>query len=94
MEMAYGRERSVPNAARTLDLDILAMGRRIRDAPDPVLPHPRLHGRAFVLHPLLDVAPDWEHPALRLSARALLDRLPEQGVKACSHLREGPPGPN
>lgn len=94
MELRYGRERSVPNAARTLDLDILAMGCRVRDAPDPVLPHPRLHGRAFVLRPLLDVAPDWRHPVLGLSARQLLAGLPEQGVKPCSHLRDSPSGPS
>ncbi len=92
MELAHGRERSVPNAARTLDLDIIAMGSLVRAAPDPVLPHPRMHARAFVLRPLLDVAPDWRHPVLGASARFLLDGLPDQGVKPCSHLRDGRPG--
>ena len=81
IEAAHGRRRSVPNAARTLDLDILAMGALIRSAPDPVIPHPRLHERAFVLAPMLDVAPDWCHPVLGQSARALLDALPPQGVR-------------
>jgi 2-amino-4-hydroxy-6-hydroxymethyldihydropteridine diphosphokinase len=58
IETACGRQRSVPNAARTLDLDIIAMqtadGPVIRDQPDPILPHPRAHERAFVLMPLLD----------------------------------------
>ena len=78
-----GRVRGERNAARTLDLDIIAMGdagSMVRAAPDPVLPHPRAHLRAFVLAPLLDVAPGWVHPVLRRSARDLLRELPEQGI--------------
>jgi 2-amino-4-hydroxy-6-hydroxymethyldihydropteridine diphosphokinase len=82
IEHASGRVRGAPNAARTLDLDIAAMGDMVRDAPDPVLPHPRMHLRAFVLAPLLDVAPDWVHPRLGRTARALLDALPDQGIHA------------
>ena len=81
IEHTHGRVRSAPNAARTLDLDIVAMGGLIRAAPDPVVPHPRLHQRAFVLRPLLDVAPDWWHPVLNRSARTLLDALPQQGCR-------------
>jgi 2-amino-4-hydroxy-6-hydroxymethyldihydropteridine diphosphokinase len=82
IEQAFGRVRGVTNAARTLDLDIVAMGNLTRDKPNPVLPHPRMHVRAFVLAPLLDVAPAWRHPTLGLSAQALLDGLPNQGVAA------------
>jgi 2-amino-4-hydroxy-6-hydroxymethyldihydropteridine diphosphokinase len=84
IETAAGRVRGEPNAARTLDLDIIAMGHEgamVRTAPDPVLPHPRAHLRAFVLVPLLDVAPGWVHPGLRLSARVLLCDLPQQGIE-------------
>src|SRR5690348_3460987 len=66
IEQAAGRVRGERNAARTLDLDIIAMGKQgqmVRAAPDPVLPHPRAHLRAFVLVPLLDVAAAWLHPA-------------------------------
>jgi 2-amino-4-hydroxy-6-hydroxymethyldihydropteridine diphosphokinase len=83
IEARAGRVRGDRNAARTLDLDIIAMGKAgstIRTAPDPVLPHPRAHLRAFVLMPLLDVAPGWVHPVLRRSARDLLRELPEQGI--------------
>ena len=87
IEAAAGRVRTAPNAPRTLDLDIIAMsgtsgGGLVRRAPDPVLPHPRAHLRRFVLTPLADVAPDWRHPALGLSARALLARLaPGAGIR-------------
>ena len=81
LEAAHGRQRSVPNAARTLDLDIVAMGALVRPASDPVLPHPRMHERAFVLAPLLDVAPDWRHPVIGQTARALLAALPDQGAR-------------
>ena len=80
IEHAHGRVRSEANAARTLDLDIVAMGDLIRAAPDPVIPHPRMHARPFVLRPLLDVAPDWWHPVLQKSARTLLSALPQQGI--------------
>jgi 2-amino-4-hydroxy-6-hydroxymethyldihydropteridine diphosphokinase len=78
VEDACGRERSVPNAARTLDLDIIGIGSLIRVAPDPILPHPRAHLRAFVLAPLADVAPAWIHPILKRSAASLLADLGSQ----------------
>lgn len=78
IERAFGRVRGEANAARTLDLDILAMGDLIRAAPDPVVPHPRMHQRAFVLAPLQDVAPGWRHPVLGTSVEGLLGALPGQ----------------
>lgn len=84
IESLAGRIRGERNAARTLDLDIIAMGaggHTIRTVPDPVLPHPRAHTRAFVLAPLLEVAPAWVHPSLRRSASELLAALPDQGIE-------------
>jgi 2-amino-4-hydroxy-6-hydroxymethyldihydropteridine diphosphokinase len=81
IEAACGRQRSTPNAARTLDLDIISMGDLVRDAPDPILPHPRAHLRAFVLAPLAEVAPNWVHPVLGRSAAALLAELPPQKIR-------------
>ena len=81
VEAACGRERSTPNAARTLDLDIVAIGDLIRDTPDPILPHPRAHLRAFVLAPLADVAPNWVHPVLGRTAAELLAGLPAQEIR-------------
>jgi 2-amino-4-hydroxy-6-hydroxymethyldihydropteridine diphosphokinase len=81
IEAACGRERSTPNAARTLDLDIIGIGGLVRDTPDPIVPHPRAHLRAFVLAPLADVAPDWVHPVLGQTAAALLAALPPQEIR-------------
>ncbi len=83
IEAAAGASGAEPNAARTLDLDIIAMGvhgQMVRAAPDPVLPHPRAHLRAFVLMPLIDIAPEWVHPVLCQSAKDLLAALPPQGI--------------
>ena len=82
IEAAHGRRRGVSNAARTLDLDIIAMGpcgKLCRTRPDPILPHPRLQDRRFVLLPLHDVAPDWVHPILDTGVGQLLATLPPAG---------------
>ena len=70
IELDHGRQRPYTNAPRTLDLDLLMYGQRVVDQPALTLPHPRMHERAFVLLPLLEVAPDLVHP--RLGAIAVL----------------------
>ena len=81
IEAQFGRERGERNAARTLDLDIIDLNGIIRAVPDPILPHPRAHQRAFVLRPLLDVAPAWRHPVLRQNVSTLLAELPRQAIQ-------------
>lgn len=63
LEHAAGRERPYPNAPRTLDLDLLLYGDARIDSPRLTVPHPRMQGRAFVLYPLADVAPERVAPA-------------------------------
>lgn len=81
IETQFGRVRSVPNAVRTLDLDIIDIAGQIRTAPDPILPHPRMHLRAFVLRPLLDVNSSWRHPVFKRSVTTLLAELPPQQIE-------------
>jgi 2-amino-4-hydroxy-6-hydroxymethyldihydropteridine diphosphokinase len=57
IEKSHGRERSFKNAPRTLDLDLLLFGNAKLSSPQLTLPHPRMHERAFVLAPLLEIAP-------------------------------------
>ena len=81
IEAEFGRQRRVVDSARTLDLDLLDYHGTVRThGPAPLLPHPRLQDRAFVLHPLHDIAPDWRHPVLGLSPAAMIARLPSGQV--------------
>lgn len=81
LERSAGRGKGRRWGPRPLDLDILDYKGRVHHWPGKnftgprrrlVLPHPELHGRAFVLKPLVDIAPNWRHPVLGLSARQML----------------------
>lgn len=71
IEARFGRRRSVRDAPRTLDLDLLLYGEAVSIDPYLTLPHPRMHERAFVLAPLVEIAPRLVIPG-RGSATALL----------------------
>jgi 2-amino-4-hydroxy-6-hydroxymethyldihydropteridine diphosphokinase len=58
IEARHGRKRSFPNAPRTLDLDILLYGEASLALPALTIPHPRMHERAFVLRPLMEISPE------------------------------------
>ena len=80
IEARHGRERSFANAPRTLDLDLLLYGDEVMQSERLTLPHPRMHERAFVLKPLLDLAPRIEIPG-RGPARQLLARCAGQAIE-------------
>lgn len=84
VETEMGRVRTVANAARVIDLDLIAYDHVLSDDSDLQLPHPRMHLRTFVLAPLCDIAPGWIHPVLLKDARSLLNALPagEKGPQA------------
>ena len=73
IEARMGRRRTVPNAPRTIDLDILFYGDQILQQTGLQIPHPRLHERWFVLKPLADLAPDFIHPELKKTIKSLLE---------------------
>ncbi|HET7364226.1 MAG TPA: 2-amino-4-hydroxy-6-hydroxymethyldihydropteridine diphosphokinase [Burkholderiales bacterium] len=83
IEARHGRQRSFDNAPRTLDLDLLLYGDTRIDESHLVVPHPRMHERAFVLRPLLEIAPHVAIPgrgpaaaALAACAEQALERMP------------------
>jgi 2-amino-4-hydroxy-6-hydroxymethyldihydropteridine diphosphokinase len=77
IESAHERQRSFANAPRTLDLDLLIYGDEQRISDRLTLPHPRMHERAFVLKPLLEIAPEAFIPG-RGAARACLASVIDQ----------------
>lgn len=89
IEQALGRDQDDRKGPRTLDLDILLYGGHVIDEPGLLVPHPRLHQRRFVLVPMVELAPDWQHPVSRRTMQALLDELHD-----CSLVRRLVPQPN
>ena len=78
IEARFGRQRSVRNAPRTLDLDLLLYGDAVSNDPGLTLPHPRLHVRAFVLAPLAEIAPQLVIPGRGRVADLLLNCADQQ----------------
>ena len=80
LEARHGRLRSFANAPRTLDLDLLLFGETVLNTPALTLPHPRMHERAFVLMPLVEIAPQ-AHVPRRGAAARLLEGCRDQHVQ-------------
>jgi 2-amino-4-hydroxy-6-hydroxymethyldihydropteridine diphosphokinase len=80
IEARHGRRRSFANAPRTLDLDVLLYGDAVLDLPALKIPHPRMHERAFVLRPLVEISPEVAIPRLG-PAKALLESCSEQKIE-------------
>ena len=81
IEKSFGRVRKTRWEPRCLDLDLLDFGGLVTDEEELSLPHPRMHERAFVLRPLIDVAPNWRHPDTGTSVAELLKIVGEEGVR-------------
>jgi 2-amino-4-hydroxy-6-hydroxymethyldihydropteridine diphosphokinase len=80
LETDLGREKTFRNGPRLIDIDILFYDDLRIDEPGLVIPHPRLHERAFVLVPLNDIAPNLIHPELGRAVRDLLKDVDTKGV--------------
>lgn len=83
IEANFGRVRTVQNAPRVLDLDLLAYGNEIITAGGEggaEIPHPRLSDRAFVLLPVGDIAPFWVHPLTDRTLAEMVAELPQDQV--------------
>ncbi len=83
LETELGRRPSIRYGPRLIDLDLLFYDDLVLDSPSLVLPHPRLHERAFVLVPLADLAPDLLHPRLGQTVRQLLAAVDTTGIVRC-----------
>ncbi|MEX2311210.1 MAG: 2-amino-4-hydroxy-6-hydroxymethyldihydropteridine diphosphokinase, partial [Rhodospirillales bacterium] len=91
IEAELGRRRTVANAQRTIDLDVIAYHDQVIDAVNPVnvaIPHPRMHTRTFVLLPLQDIQPTWRHPGSGKTLDQLIDALPDDQI--CRPMADGP----
>lgn len=75
IERKIGREKNIRWGARKIDIDILFIENMILHSEKLKIPHENLHNRIFVLAPLSDIAPDWVHPVLKMTARELLKNL-------------------
>jgi 2-amino-4-hydroxy-6-hydroxymethyldihydropteridine diphosphokinase len=90
IEREIGRVRTIPNAPRLVDLDLLAYGDDVLDAaPRLIVPHPRLNDRAFGLLPLRELAPDWIDPRTGRSIEDLIGDLPADQI--CRPLNHDEP---
>ena len=81
LEVALGRKESFPNGPRLIDIDILFYDDLILNTASLVIPHPRLHERAFVLLPLMDIDPELVHPVNKKSVREMVALCNLEGIE-------------
>ena len=81
METALGRVPNFQNGPRVIDIDILFFDNMIINTPPLMIPHPRLHERAFVLVPLAEIEPDFVHPILQRPINKILEDVDRSEIK-------------
>ena len=88
-ERALGRDEENRSGPRTIDLDLLFYGQQIIHESHLMIPHPRLHLRRFVLEPMVDLDPDWNHPTFNQTVQELLGNLEDESQIRKLELRSG-----
>ena len=81
LEVALGRKESIPNGPRLIDMDILFYDDLVMYSSALTIPHPRMHERAFVLLPLMDLDPELIHPVNKKSVREMLAACSLEGIE-------------
>ncbi|WP_449354735.1 2-amino-4-hydroxy-6-hydroxymethyldihydropteridine diphosphokinase [Virgibacillus natechei] len=87
-EQKFGRDRKIRFGPRTIDLDILIYNQENSDIESLIIPHPRMHERAFVLIPLDEIASDLIIPTWGVRARDFLNELPESDLRDVKKWRQ------
>ena len=85
-ETEMGRKAGLPNSPRIIDIDILFYGDLVIDSPNLKIPHPRLVDRAFVMVPLADIAPDFNHPVVDKTVQELLAGLKRKKLDTVPYI--------
>lgn len=86
IEQQLKKDKKVKDGPRTIDLDILLYGQI--QCNDPIVPHPRMHNRIFVLKPLTDIDPNIIHPTIRKTASQLLQTCKDQDMAVFGHVHQ------
>ena len=92
VEEKLERKRNKKNDPRTCDIDIIDYNNQVVDFKykdlNLTVPHKRLIFRNFVLMPLQEISPEWEHPVTKENIRALIDKLSEEDKKSILKIKE------
>ncbi len=85
IEIILGRKRSLKNAPRTCDIDIIDYNKQ-KISGNIKLPHPRMHLRNFVLFPLFEIDKDWRHPTSKIHIKDLISFLPKKDITSIKQI--------
>ena len=81
IEHKLGRNRTLVNEARVIDLDLIDYSNKILKNKEIIIPHPRAHQRRFVMEPLAELDKNWVHPILKTNINKILKKLDNQNIE-------------